>query len=348
MRNKLLPILAITIPVVLLGLVGWYVYDGYRESQDFKTNIQNNANVATTENVNQQANTNVTANTNTATYTPPVITPITEFPGVHDQLCPLSMLGERNNEYNPYADQYYTLNQCHYDTSTDELYGYYSSYDQAKGCADTLKSEIAKNRFNILDGCMYDQGSRLFEKTIHNMIIDGEFGDSVKIGEAANEWFRFVSNNNMYFFFVGGAGCGGCSYAGPFLKINLQNGSIEKNTYNDIPYPPNVEISLDKTQAIVLSGTQGSGENAGELYLYNFLTGEKVKTILQLVSRDGYQVCGDGCYLADGVVTWVDSQTVSIQKFKMDEENTYTLKTVSDGENSSHYIPDGDPVIINL
>lgn len=264
---------------------------------------------------------------------------------MRNQLCPNGMLDLRNNEYDPYGSRYYYLNSCTYDSETGELK--YSSWFAHNSCEQTYQNEINATRYNIFNGCLYDNGTRVFEKMLHNYVIDGDFGSFTNIGDQADEWFRFEDGQYLYIYLRGGAGCGGCITSGPYLKINLLTHNIEKKSATNVPYPPNVVLSADKTQGVALDKSL-SGEGKADFTLYDFRTNEKVKTIFQADSFDGYVVCGDGCYLAEGVISWYDEDTIQIQKFQMDD-NGYTLKSdYAKTNNTWTYYPDGDPVLIDI
>ncbi len=285
---------------------------------------------------------------------------IASNPGILEQICPKEILAERNNIYDPYAN--WVVNDgCAYDYKSKKLD---EQYTRPKNCALTLEEEISKEDYTIVNSCLYRKKVRVFDKTIHSQITSGEFGktnpgakfnDSIRsIGEAADEWFRYDKNNEITFFFRGGAGCGGCIFNGPYLTLKTDSGKVVKKGVDwTIPYLPNLVLSPDHTKAIEFTTSEAeldketpiSGDEPKALfYVYDFITLKRQELVFEYAEADGVLSCGHGCYLADGVVTWLDNDTVSFQIFKIDRNDPGQLLRNDDG----FYIQDGSPKVVAL
>lgn len=274
--------------------------------------------------------------------------------GVLEESCPRDMFDERNNKYDPYYAPEYTVNDgCQYNKKSGDLV--IENNLKINNCASTISKEIANNVYNFINGCLYRNGVRMFEKTIHSQVEAGEFGELNPrwgIGEGADEWFRMVQGNRLTFFFRGAAGCGGCVFNGPYLTINKNTGAVIKRGNNEsIPYLPSVVLSPNHTLGIeIISSEEDTDAPLSgvmpktEFYLYDFVNLERKKLVYEYPLTKGTFSCGDGCYPADGLVTWLDDDSISIQIFKTEQEDNYNPLRANDGS----YISDGSPKVINI
>lgn len=286
--------------------------------------------------------------------------------GVLDQYCPEGMFDDRDNVYDPYyPGSYYVNDGCRYNREDSILETDY--WNKREQCANTLEEEIDQNEYNVINGCLYRDGVRVFEKTFHSQIEGGEFGETSPsvtgnkfgIGENADEWFRLEQGNRLTFFLRGAAGCGGCTFNGPYLTLNKQTAAvIEKGADWTMPYLPSLILSPDHTKAIQVTTSEYDQNQEEpltgvmaktEFFLYDFIDLERKKLVYEYPVTLGAFSCGDGCYPVNGLVTWLDNNRVSIQIFKVEAVDTGMSSDSNPlQDNDGNYIPDGDPVIVNI
>ncbi|MBD3231406.1 hypothetical protein GF322_01970 [Candidatus Dependentiae bacterium] len=206
-----------------------------------------------------------------------------------------------------------------------------------------IQKIINRNRFNVINGCLYDGQNKALKYNLFAYTHTDFFGQKTDgIGEAANEWFRFEHNNNLYIFLKGGAGCGGCVFNGPYLIINLNSGAI-KGEYSDLPYLPYLVLSPNKKMALEANWDEG---NNTKIYLFDFITNKREKLIFEIPKDKSILVQGHGVYLMEDAVIWVDNSTVKIQLYEQ----------ATDGYAKSEYIDNvgiqyfkaGEPVIVKI
>jgi TM2 domain-containing membrane protein YozV len=280
------------------------------------------------------------------------------------QTCPYDILGERHNRYKAYIENEYNLNGCIYGVDTKELLNpdYWS---ERTGCEEFLGDELANNEYNLINGCLYKgkENIKIFNWTIHSMAKAGDFGEQYSltstdrwgIGETASEWFRFEDEGILYIFFKGAAGCGGCIFNGPYLKINLSNGEIVKSSA-EIPYIPYLISSPDLKKAIEVEFDQDYDEQKGDmvnninLYKYDFISLKRSPLILKVPEGKSIIQCGHGCYIPEGAIEWLDNQTIKVQP--MEHNGFGNVINLTDEKSGKilwdQYLPDGESIMVSI
>lgn len=169
------------------------------------------------------------------------------------------------------------------------------------------------------------------------------------MGEGINgEWFRVDDENKLYIYLYGAAGCGGCVFNGPYLEIDKNKNSIKGKIAN-IPYLPNLVLSPSKKFAAEVSlehDVTGKLESINIL-LYEFISNKRVKKIFELPKGKTIVGLGDGSYIIDGAVEWIDESTLRIQMYEASEEEGMSGYAKYEGENFAP-IKSGEPVMIKI
>ena len=254
-----------------------------------------------------------------------------------NQMCPSSMFDERENEYEPWHSKTYDLNGCEYDRQSKTIH----EHNRIKGCANNMQTELEKRQYNLLNGCLYKDDERVFDRTIHSLLTARELNDKkYSIGESATEWFRHEDDAHLYMFFVGGAGCAGCVYTGPYLKLNIVSGESTFLTA-ELPYAPNYLVSPDGKKIVELDFQhyEGAPEEL-KFYIYDVEAFERTDLIYKTDKSKELLVQSHGAYIAEGAIEWIDDDTIKIQHFESDESGVKY--------NGGQYIPKGDPILISL
>ncbi len=269
-----------------------------------------------------------------------------------DQFCP-----ETIYQGGPYKK--YNINGCIY-----REYGQFEEIGKGlekRDCSLKMDRELKKNEYNVVNGCLYKNSEKVFDKNLYSLIKAGEFGERFisnklgkGIGENANEWFRFEDNGKLYIFIYGTAGCGGCFFSGPYLEIDLASGLIEKASTTAIPVKYNMVISPNKKKAVEVSFVTDYDKEKGEIikdttfYIFDFLTFKRTNFIYKLSADKSIIECGDGCRVAPNSIEWVTNDMIKVQPFKHDNWGNVFIP-IEDGEQIwDSYMPDGEPIIINI
>ena len=249
----------------------------------------------------------------------------------------------------------YVLNGCLYNFQTQE---FEASMLSDNNCKKNIEQEITAHKYGILNGCLYRNGQRVFEKNILEKILLGDFGKEYKktnipserkpMGESANEWFRFEQNGKLYIFLRGASGCGGCSYNGPYLEIDLRSDEVVTRSA-DLPYLLSVVPSPNRKRAVEIVYEQIPSsyriENV-KLYVFDFVTFDK-RVIYEIPDTSAILMQGDGFYLISNAVRWLDDSSIKVQFFSgigLAEEK-YISKN---GYTHTEYIETGEPIVLTI
>ncbi len=232
---------------------------------------------------------------------------------------------------------------------------------------DVIKTELGKNQYNIINGCLYKNGDNVFE---YNLLVKknlGEFNPEDNLEnnnysksipwDGVREWFRFEDGNYLYIYLKGAAGCGGCIFNGPYLKINKIDGSVLLGD-TEIGYLPYVELSEDKKFAIVTEidykkdkDNKYNGERDITLYLYDLVNDKKMKELYRLPDDRTFLVEGDGTYILGDSIKWINENEIQITLYDRDGEGetkrggTFINK---DGYSELDYLGKNEPFVINV
>lgn len=167
---------------------------------------------------------------------------------------------------------------------------------------------IDSNRFNILNGCLYDGESKALN---YNLLAYQEtdfFGTKAQGLELLNEWFRYQDANNLYIYLQGGRG-NGQSFNGSYLVLNLNSGQIQGQSVK-LPNTQNLILSPNKKKAIEAQASQ--------LYLFDFIKAKQEKPIYQIPTSEAIFDCIYGEVLIPEAITWQDDSTIIVQSYKED------------------------------
>jgi len=207
-----------------------------------------------------------------------------------------------------------------------------------------IQKVINANRFNVVNGCLYDGQNKALNYNLFAYSHTEYFGQKIdRIGEYADEWFRFEDNNKLYIFLKGAAGCGGCVFNGPYLIINLSSGLIE-GKYFDLPYLPNLVLSPNKKVAI--EATWDEDGNNTKLYLFDFTINKRKKLIYEIPKDKSILIQGDGVYLANGAINWDNDSTIKIQLYEKGTDGYSKYEYIDNI--GSQYFKSGEPITIKV
>lgn len=202
-------------------------------------------------------------------------------------------------------------------------------------------ARLYQNDYNVIDGCLYKNGSRAMKYSLHLYARTNFFGEidennlNARLGTTnLNEWFRFSRDGKLHVFLWSGAGCGGCVFNGRYLQIDQKTGAVE-GKYVDMPYMMYLILSPDRTQAIhsVMSDNDGA-----DLYLYDFIALKDTKKLYTVPQGKILYAWGDGPWLFDDAITWNDGD-VYVQLYE---------KIGDTGDWMNDYIKSGTPIKIDL
>ncbi len=230
-----------------------------------------------------------------------------------------------------------------------------------------LYYQLNNNAYNLINGCLYKGDEKVFD---YNLLVKrgmGYFSDEDnleipenRIGhtwENASEWFRFEDDNNLYIYLKGGAGCGGCIFNGPYLKIDLNTGEVEGYKMKK-EYIPNVELSLDKKKAIITeffysldNDTGLSSRGAIKLYLYDFVKNKRVREVYEVPGDKTILFEGMGANVIDNSITWVDENRIQIINYDISSDGEAEASILEDEDGFttvSGYKNPNEPIIINV
>jgi hypothetical protein len=188
---------------------------------------------------------------------------------------------------------------------------------------ERIQKEIENSKYNLINGCLYKDGLRVFDfdlsvyyKTdFFGLNLESKFGESLTPGttQSTFEWFRFEDNNKLFIFLKNMAGCGGCAFVGHYLEIDLETEEIVGKYQDGLDNYFNTILSPNKKRAITVYWDKGSYKT--ELYLYDFTNFSK-KLITTISEDKAILYVGHGVQPEQGAISWLDDNTIALQLFE--------------------------------
>jgi hypothetical protein len=213
--------------------------------------------------------------------------------------------------------------------------------------------------YEVLQGCLYYRGERVFLKNLYSLALAGAFGEPYKeglgtdpetgakpLGELLDEWFRFSHNGDLYIFLKGGAGCE-CWFDGPYLVIDELTSRIEFKSA-DIPDEQNIIRSPNNKRAIEFEFFWSDGypdSNEQVFYLYDFTALKRVRELYRVPAGATMVICELGCSPMLEAVHWVDDTHIEIHPVKRAEDG---MPVFLEGTEGGKRVPEfvGEPITI--
>ena len=207
-----------------------------------------------------------------------------------------------------------------------------------------IQDTIDANRFNIINGCLYDGERKALNYNLFAYTQTDFFTKKTdRIGEYADEWFRFEHNNKLYIYLNGAAGCGGCIFNGPYLIIDLNSGLVEGKVA-DLPYLPYLVLSPNKKIAIE---SDWDDSYITKLYLFDFLNNKRGKLLFEVPEDKTILIGGHGVFLSEGAIIWSNSSEIKIQLYEKSETGGLA-KSEYIKDIGPQYFKSGEPIIIKI
>lgn len=219
-----------------------------------------------------------------------------------------------------------------------------------------IADEVNNNVYNIVNGCLYKKGGPVFE---HNLLVkrmQGYFNNVKGAGigrvwDGIEEFHRIEESGYLYIYLYGYAGCGGCIFNGPYLKINLSTGDVSGGS-SDIPFLPNIFISPNDSKAIEVSFDGNIEKSEIKLYLYDFINDKRTKSIYTIPQDKTILEVGDGTYPIKDSINWLDENVIQLQLYKRSNEKweeAIARHEEKDGRsNFMGYEVSGKPIILKV
>ncbi|HZJ41977.1 MAG TPA: hypothetical protein VFD51_03105 [Patescibacteria group bacterium] len=188
---------------------------------------------------------------------------------------------------------------------------------------ENIQQEIKENKYNLINGCLYNDGIRAldfdlrayYQTNFFGQDLGPKFGVGLTAGtfQATYEWFRFEHDNKLFIFLKNTAGCGGCAFNGHYLEIDLESGKITGKYQDGLYSYFNTILSPDKKRAITVSWDDEDYNT--ELYLYDFTDFSK-KLIFTIPEDRSILDIEYARAQRDDAITWLNNNTISLQLFE--------------------------------
>lgn len=192
---------------------------------------------------------------------------------------------------------------------------------------DGINFQLDSNKYNIIDGCFYRDGEKVFDYNLLVMRALGYFGKRYDLADrkefddnfrgSLNELSRFEEGEYLYIYLKGSNGRTGFA-SGPYLKINLKTDKIEGGNINE-EYVKYMKLSLDRKEAIVTDIEMISDESVQQtkrgkikLFLYDFIEGKRVREIYEISEDKTILYEGMGYNMIEDSIVWIDDYRIQL------------------------------------
>lgn len=217
-----------------------------------------------------------------------------------------------------------------------------------------IQDSIAKNRFNIVNGCLYDGEKRMLEKTMlyqyHNTNLFINNPREKNMGESIDEWFRFKNNDKIFIYLRGKSRCNGCLFNGLYIVINKETGSV-KGKINNLLTDSEMILSPNNKLAIEISYPKGENYKKDniDIWIHDFIHNKK-RRLLKIPKSKTILAMEDKSSLVDKAIVWTSKRTVEIQLFEKDEKSGFAKKESFQKVDYtySNYIKSGNPIVFSF
>lgn len=212
-----------------------------------------------------------------------------------------------------------------------------------------IQNSLANNRFNIVNGCLYDGEKRMMEKTILYQYNNTDFFVNnlreKNMGESVDEWFRFKKNDKIFIYLQGKSRCDGCVFSGLYIVINKKTGAVKGEINNSLG-SSNIILSPNNKLAIEIPYLEDENYRKDDMYiwLHDFVHNKKTK-LLKIPKNKTILSMEDNKSKMKNSVVWTDKRTVEIQLFEKNESDRLVK---NEDHNYGSYVKSGNPIVFSF